>query len=76
MSEGAALPALRDTTDARDARGTRARVLAYFFLSGSALGYLLLAFLPAAVHTNRLAEAALLALAAALGVGLFANAFA
>ena len=62
---------IRDTAVGR---ATRARVLAYFFLVGSGLGFLLLAFLPAAIHTNRPAEAALLALAAALGAGLLANA--
>jgi diguanylate cyclase (GGDEF)-like protein/PAS domain S-box-containing protein len=49
-------------------------VLAYFFLAGSGLGLVLLAFLPTAIQTNRPAEAALLALAATLGVVLFANA--
>jgi diguanylate cyclase (GGDEF)-like protein/PAS domain S-box-containing protein len=49
-------------------------VLAYFFLAGSGLGFLLLAFLPAAIHTDRLAEAAFLALAAVVGAGLFAAA--
>jgi diguanylate cyclase (GGDEF)-like protein/PAS domain S-box-containing protein len=56
------------------ARASHTRVLAYFFLAGSGLGFLLLAFLPAAVRTNRPAEAALLALAAVLGAGLFAAA--
>ena len=39
-------------------RTSRTRVLAYFFLAGSGLGFLLLAFLPAAIHTDRVAEAA------------------
>ncbi|HEV7462034.1 MAG TPA: EAL domain-containing protein [Solirubrobacteraceae bacterium] len=41
---------------------------------GSGLGALLLVFLPAAVHADRLAEAALLALAAVLGASLLATA--
>ena len=60
--------------DSAVARASRTRVLAYFFLAGSGLGALLLVFLPAAVHADRLAEAALLALAAVLGASLLATA--
>src|SRR5205807_928202 len=47
--------------------------MAYFFLAGSGLGFVLLGLLPAAIHTDRPGEAALLALAAALGAVLFAR---
>ena len=39
---------LQTIGDTAVARTARARVLAYFFLAGSGLGFLLLAFLPAA----------------------------
>src|SRR2546430_10247825 len=68
---GSSLSTIRDSAVAR---ASHARVLAYFFLAGSGLGFLLLAFLPAAVRTNRLAEAGLLTLAAVLGAGILATA--
>jgi diguanylate cyclase (GGDEF)-like protein/PAS domain S-box-containing protein len=52
---------------AADELAPRARVLAYFFLAGSGLGCLLIAFLPLARHTDRVGFLALLSFAAVLG---------
>jgi hypothetical protein len=56
------------------ARATRARVLACFFLAGSGLGFLLLAFFPLASGTNRVGEAAALAVGSVVGIVLLAAA--
>jgi diguanylate cyclase (GGDEF)-like protein/PAS domain S-box-containing protein len=45
-------------------------VLAYFFLAGSALGLLLIAFLPLAAHTDRAGETGVLSFAAVAGIVL------
>ncbi len=61
------MPTTRDTVDAR---ATRARVLAYFFLAGSGLGLFLIAFLPLAPLTDRAGLTGVLSFAAVAGIVL------
>lgn len=56
------------------APATKARALAYFFIAGSGLGFLLLAFFPLAPHTDRVGETAVLTGAAIVGIAALAGA--